>query len=119
MFSKDELLSNIMIYWVTNSATSSARIYFEGRHAGGMFRPTPFPAFEGRVEVPTGCGAFPRQYDRRTVRVTSDTPEARKAAEARYNIVHFTTMPRGGHFPAFEQPALWLDDIRAFLRDRR
>ena len=116
VFSKDELLSNIMIYWVTNSATSSARIYFEGRHTGGMFRPTPFPAFEGRVTVPTGCGAFPRQYDRRTVRVTSDTPEARKAAETRYNIVHFTTMPRGGHFPAFEQPTLWLDDIRAFLK---
>jgi len=33
--------------------------------------------------------------------------------------VHFTTMPRGGHFPAFEQPALWVDDLRAFFRDQR
>ena len=44
---------------------------------------------------------------------------ARKAAEARYNIVHFTTMPHGGHFPAFEQPTLWVDDIRTFFREQR
>ena len=43
------------------------------------------------------------------------SPEARKAAETRYNVVHFTTMQRGGHFPAFEQPKLWVDDIRAFF----
>jgi pimeloyl-ACP methyl ester carboxylesterase len=54
-------------------------------------------------------------------RVLTDLPvdttsaEARKVAEARYNVVHFTTMPRGGHFPAFEQPKLWLGDIRAFF----
>ena len=47
--------------------------------------------------------------------MNTNTVEARKAAEARYNVVHFTTMPRGGHFPAFEQPKLWVDDIRAFF----
>lgn len=66
-----------------------------------------------------GCGAFPSQYDRRGVPVTTNTAEARKGAETRYNVMHFTTMPRGGHFPAFEQPKLWVDDIRAFFHDRR
>jgi pimeloyl-ACP methyl ester carboxylesterase len=112
---KDELLTNIMIYWVTNSGTSSARIYYESRHMLGGLAPTPFPRPEARVSIPTGCGAFPSQYDRRGVPANTNTAEARKAAEARYNVVHFTTMPRGGHFPAFEQPTLWVGDIRAFF----
>lgn len=116
---KDELLTNIMIYWVTNSGASSARIYYESRHMLGGLASTPFPRPEQRVTVPTGCGAFPSQYDRRGTPANTDSAEARKAAETRYNIVHFTTMPRGGHFPAFEQPKLWVDDLRAFFRDRR
>jgi pimeloyl-ACP methyl ester carboxylesterase len=118
-FTKDQLLTNITIYWVTNSGTSSARIYFESRHMLGGLAPTPFPRPEARVAVPTGCGAFPRQYDRRGTPVNTDAPEARAAADARYNVVHFTTMPRGGHFPALEEPTLWTDDIRAFARARR
>jgi pimeloyl-ACP methyl ester carboxylesterase len=114
-FTKDELLTNVMLYWVTNSGASSARIYYESRHMNGNLAPTPFPRPEGRVIVPTGCGAFPSQYDRRGTSVATNSAEARKAAELRYNIVHFTTMPRGGHFPAFEQPKLWLDDIRTFF----
>ena len=85
----------------------------------GGLAPTPFPRPEGRVIVPTGCGAFPSQYDRRGTPIAANTAEARKAAETRYNIVHFTTMSRGGHFPAFEQPKLWVDDIRAFIRTVR
>ena len=42
----------------------------------------------------------------------------RKAAEARYNLVDFKLLPHGGHFPALEQPTLWMDHIRAFLHDR-
>jgi pimeloyl-ACP methyl ester carboxylesterase len=118
VYTKDELLTNIMIYWVTNSGTSSARIYYESRHMAGGLAPTLAPRPEGRVTVPTGCGAFPSQYDRRGT-MTANIAEARKAAETRYNIVHFTTMPRGGHFPAFEQPKLWLDDIRAFVSAAR
>ena len=118
-FTKDELLTNVMIYWVTNSTASSMRIYYEGRHAGGGFRNNPFPPFEGRVAVPTGCGAFPRQYDRRGVPVNTNTAAARQAAETRYNVVHFTTMEHGGHFPALEQPALWTADLRAFLNTVR
>jgi pimeloyl-ACP methyl ester carboxylesterase len=116
---KDELLTTITIYWVTNSGASSARIYYESRHMLGGLAPNPFPRPEGRVTVPTGCGAFPRQYDRRHNPLDTSSAAVRKDAETRYNLVHFTTMPRGGHFPAFEQPALWLDDLRAFLRDRR
>lgn len=119
VFTKDELLTNIMIYWVTNTGTSSARIYYESRHMLGGLAPTPFPRPEGRVSVPTGCGAFPSQYDRRGSPVSTTTASARQDAETRFNIVRFTTMPRGGHFPAFEQPMLWLDDIRAFFRDLR
>jgi pimeloyl-ACP methyl ester carboxylesterase len=115
VFTKDELLTNIMIYWVTNSGASSARIYYESRHMLGGLAPTPFPRPEARVSAPTGCGSFPLQYDRRDAPVDTSSAEARKAAEARYNVVHFTTMAHGGHFPAFEQPKLWVDDIRAFF----
>jgi pimeloyl-ACP methyl ester carboxylesterase len=115
VFTKDELLTNIMIYWVTNSGASSTRIYYESRHMLGGLAPTPFPRPEGRVSAPTGCGSFPLQYDRRETPFDTSSGEARKAAEARYNVVHFTTMPHGGHFPAFEQPKLWVDDIRAFF----
>jgi epoxide hydrolase len=115
VFTKDELLTNIMIYWVTNSGTSSARIYYESRHMLGGLAPTPFPRPDGRVSVPTGCGSFPLQYDRRGNPLDTSSPEARKVAEARYNVVHFTTMPHGGHFPALEQPKLWMDDLRAFF----
>jgi microsomal epoxide hydrolase len=124
VYTKDELLTNIMIYWVTNSGTSSARLYYESRHVDGKLLPTFFSGFlpslpEGRVTVPTGCGAFPRQYDRRGLPVNTDASVARKAAEARYNVVHAAIMPKGGHFPAIEQPQLWLEDIRAFFRDKR
>ena len=80
------------------------------------FGPNPFPRPDGRVSVPTGCGAFPSQYDRRATPANPNLAEARKGAETRYNVVHFTQFPRGGHFPAFEQPAVWVDDIRTFLR---
>jgi microsomal epoxide hydrolase len=115
IYTKDDLLTNVMIYWVTNTGTSSARLYFESRHAGGDLAPTLIARPSARVTVPTGCGAFPAQYDRRGT-VPADAAEARKAAETRFNVVHVTTMPRGGHFPALEQPKLWTDDIRAFVR---
>jgi len=115
VFTKDELLTNIMIYWVTNSGASSTRIYYESRHMLGGLAATPFPRPEGRVSAPTGCGSFPRQYDRRGSPADTISAEARKVAEARYNVAHFTTMPHGGHFPAFEEPKLWVDDIRSFF----
>jgi microsomal epoxide hydrolase len=120
VYSKDDLLTNIMIYWVTNSGASSARLYYETRHVEGRLLPTFFEGFlpklpEGRVAVPTGCGVFPSQYDRRG-QPSADPAAARRSAEARYHVVHFQTMKSGGHFPALEQPSLWLDDLRAFAR---
>jgi epoxide hydrolase len=94
--SRDELLDNVMLYWITGSGASSARLYWES-----------FNNFitDGRVELPTGVAAFPKEILR--------TP--RRWCEAVYNITHWTTMPRGGHFAAFEQPDLFVDDVRAFF----
>jgi epoxide hydrolase len=122
VYTKDELLTNIMFYWVTNSGTSSARLYYESRHVNGQLAPTFFATFmpplsRGRVTVPTGCGAFPSQYDNRGLPINRDPALARKSAETRYNVVHATIAPKGGHFPALEQPQAWMDDIRTFVRN--
>jgi epoxide hydrolase len=94
--SRDELLDNVMLYWITGSGASSARLYWES-----------FNSFitDGRVELPTGVAAFPKEILR--------TP--RRWCEGAYNVTHWTTMPRGGHFAAFEQPELFVDDVRAFF----
>ena len=101
-FSKDELLTTITIYWVTQTATSAARYYYEGRHSES-------PPSTGRIEVPTACAAFPKEF--------RFTP--RRWLEARYNLTRFTIMPSGGHFAASEEPELFVDDVRAFFRDLR
>ena len=102
MFTRDELLTNIMLYWVTETATSSARLYYESRNA-----PTSRPM--GRVEVPTGVAVFPYEL----------FIAPRKWAEASYNLTHWTEMPRGGHFAAMEQPDLLVEDLRTFFRPLR
>jgi epoxide hydrolase len=121
VYSKDDLLTNIMFYWVTNSGTSSARLYYESRHVNGQLSPAFFATFmppvsRGKVIVPTGCGAFPSQWDNRGLPINRDPALARKSAETRYNVVHATIAAKGGHFPALEQPQPWMDDIRAFVR---
>ena len=96
VFSRDEMLDDVMLYWATNSAASSARLYWES-----------FSAFGGgaKVEVPTGVARFPKEI----------LKPPRSWCEAAYNITHWTTMPRGGHFAAFEQPELFVEDVRAFF----
>ena len=96
VLTRDELLDNVMMYWVTASAASSARMYWES-----------FRVFSGlaRVEVPTGVAQFPKEI----------ALAPRHWAEANYNITHWTQMPRGGHFAAFEQPELFVDDVRTFF----
>ena len=101
IFTKDELLTNITLYWVTQTAASSARIYYESRHAA--------PAAPRRIETPTACADFPKEI----------IWSPRRWLEARYNITRWTLMPRGGHFAAFEQPDLLVDDVRAFFRTVR
>ena len=101
-FTKDELLTTITIYWITETATSAARYYYEGRHSST-------PPSTRRVEVPTACAAFPKEF--------RFTP--RLWLEARYNLTRFTIMPSGGHFAASEEPELLVEDLRAFFRTLR
>lgn len=102
IFTKDELLTNISIYWFTETAASSARIYYESRH------PTT-PPVPGRIAAPMACADFPKEI----------IWSPRSWLESRYNIVRWTPMPRGGHFAAMEQPGLLVDDVRAFFRTLR
>jgi epoxide hydrolase len=96
---KDKMLDNIMLYWMTGTAHSAGRLYYEIERGGGF-------APDARVEPPVGIAAFPREVLR----------FPRSWAERRYNIVRWTDMPRGGHFAALEQPDLLVDDVRAFFR---
>jgi pimeloyl-ACP methyl ester carboxylesterase len=97
-FSTDDLLTNLMFYWAPNSVASSAAMYFESRlDPEGRAHPMP--------EVPVGVASFPREITRVT----------RRWAETKYRVVHWTDMPRGGHFAALEQPQLLADDVRAFF----
>jgi pimeloyl-ACP methyl ester carboxylesterase len=100
-FSKDELLTNIMVYWVTETGPSSVRLYYENRMDAGL---------QGRVNVPFACARFPAE-------LFAVVP--RKWIEAQYNVQQFTEMPRGGHFAAMEEPQLLVDDVRKFFRGRR
>ena len=99
-FTKDELLTNITIYWATQTITSSTRIYYESRRA---------PRGTGYIEVPVGCAIFPGEI----------FLPPRAWVEASHNVTRWTEMPEGGHFAALEQPELLTDDVRAFFRDLR
>ena len=102
-FTKDELLTNIMIYWVTGTIGSSVRLYCETRRVGR------FGAAEQYVSAPTGCALFPGELFR----------PPRAWAERHYNVARWTEMPSGGHFAALEEPGLLVDDIREFFRPLR
>lgn len=102
-FTREQLLTNVMLYWVTETAGSSCRLYYEAQHAGQ------FPPDDVRVRVPTGVAVFPREM----VRVP------RAWAEKVYAVERWTVMPRGGHFAAMEEPELFVEDVRAFFRPLR
>jgi microsomal epoxide hydrolase len=99
-FGNDELLTNIMIYWVTNTIGSSAHRYFENAHS--------LPPL-GQIDVPTGVALFPSDV----------LLPPKEWAEKNLNISRWTQMPRGGHFAAMEEPELLAEDIRAFYRQFR
>ena len=102
-FSKDELLTNITLYWVTGAINSSFWPYYARYHA-------PSPIGDGqRIEVPTAYAAFPKEIVR----------PPRSWAERMYNIRRWTVMPAGGHFAALEEPEALAADIRAFFRELR
>ena len=98
-FTKDELLTNISIYWFTNSITSSTRIYYENRNR------TPLKPMEF-INVPTGAAIFPAEI--------YILPRA--WVEEAYDLRHWTVMPKGGHFAALEQPEFYVNDLRDFYR---
>jgi epoxide hydrolase len=100
VLSADEMLDNIMLYWLTNSGASSARLYWES-----------FGSFAaGAVDVPTACSLFPKEI----------FPPSRRWADKRYrNIVYWNELPKGGHFAAFEQPELFVDELRKGFRGMR
>lgn len=103
VLSRDELLDNIMLYWLSNSAASSARLYWESFGK---------PALDdtGPVRLPTGISVFPKEI----------IPAPRQWAEKSFaNITYWNKPAKGGHFAAFEQPEIFADEIRAFFRDHR
>ena len=94
---RDELLDNVMMYWVNRSAASSARLYWESAD---------FLRAVARVDLPTGIASYPKEIIRFPYRW----------CEEHYNIARWSRMTRGGHFAAFEQPELFVEDLRAFFR---
>ena len=103
VYTKDQLLTNIMVYITTKTFNTASWIYYGRREEGGRVLST-----EGRrVEVPTGCALFPKE-------LLAWPP--RSYAERIYNITQWNEMPRGGHFAAMEEPTLLINEIREFSR---
>jgi len=99
--SRDELLDNLMLYWLPATGASSARLYWEsfGNAFGRDAKAT--------VTLPTGCSLFPKEI----------VPTPRAWAEQRYtNIVYWNELNKGGHFAAFEQPDLFINELRSCFR---
>jgi pimeloyl-ACP methyl ester carboxylesterase len=103
VFSRDDLLTNVSLYWFTGTITSSMRLYYEVFKGGrvGFIGP--------RIPVPTGVARFPKEIFR----------FPRSWVNEHYNVTHWTVMPKGGHFAAMEQPDLYVEDVRAFFRGLR
>jgi pimeloyl-ACP methyl ester carboxylesterase len=96
---RDQLLTNVMLYWLTGTARSSADLYYENLHAGSWGQPP--------GTTPTGVAVFAEDY------------AIRRYAERGNNIVHWTEFDRGGHFAAMEAPDLLVGDVRTFFRGVR
>ncbi len=98
--SLDELLDNVMLYWLPGTGASSARLYWES-----FGQPSLDP-----VATPTGCSIFPKEIFRCS----------KRWAEKKFqNLIHWNELERGGHFAAFEQPALYVDELRTCFRQVR
>lgn len=95
---RDRLLTNVMLYWLTGTAGSSGRLYYEGAHSGHWPQPS---------SVPTGVAIF------------AEDIAIRRYAEQSNNIVHWSEFDRGGHFAAMEAPNLLIGDVRKFFRGLR
>ena len=96
---RDQLLTNVMLYWLTRTAGSAAQLYYENMHAG--------PPSQQASATPTGVAVFAGDY------------AIRRYGERGHNIVHWTEFDRGGHFAAMDVPGLLVDDVRTFFRSVR
>ncbi|GHI09970.1 epoxide hydrolase [Streptomyces cellostaticus] len=101
---RDQLLTNVMLYWLTGTAGSSARIYYERAHAAGRGAAPAEPS-----TAPTALAVFPAELQ----------IPLRHRADRTENIVRWTEFDRGGHFAAMEEPDLLVGDVRAFFRQLR
>jgi pimeloyl-ACP methyl ester carboxylesterase len=109
-FSKDELLTQIMIYWATESIGSSFLPYYDFANAGALkWIQEGVKNWIGSSKVPAAFAIFPKDI--------SQPP--REWAQRFFNVQRWTEMPRGGHFAAMEEPAKLAEDIRAWFRQFR
>jgi microsomal epoxide hydrolase len=109
-FTKDELLTNVMIYWVTATIESSFLPYYDFMNSGATtWIVEAFKSWVGSSRVPAAFARFPKDI--------SDPP--REWAERFFNVQRWTEMPSGGHFAAMEEPERLVEDIRTFFRSLR
>jgi epoxide hydrolase len=100
--SRDALLTNVALYWFTGTAGSAARLYYESITSGAV-SPPPI------THIPVGVGDYPQEI----------IVAPRRWVERDNNIIHWSELPRGGHFAAMEEPELFVDDVRSFFRKVR
>ena len=100
VLTRDELLDNVMLYWLPGNAASSARLYWES-----FSKPPMEP-----ISIPVGCSIFPKEIFR----------TSRRWAEKRFSkLIHFNELEKGGHFAAFEQPETFVREVRDCFRKLR
>ncbi len=100
VLTRDELLDNVMLYWLPATGASSARLYWESFNSANM----------DPITIPVGCSIFPKEIFR----------TSRRWAEKRFaNLIHWNEPEKGGHFAAFEQPETFVDEIRTCFRSLR
>jgi pimeloyl-ACP methyl ester carboxylesterase len=104
---KDQVLDDIMLYWLTNSAVSSARIYWENNN-GSLTSSAAVKTME--ISVPVAVTVFPGEIYR--------APKS-WSQRAYRNLIYFNAVDKGGHFAAWEQPELFTEEIRAAFRSLR
>jgi pimeloyl-ACP methyl ester carboxylesterase len=97
VLTRDELLDNVMLYWINGNGASSARLYWESFRGGTRHT----------VTIPSGFGVFPKEI----------VPPVRKWVEPSFtNIIHWNEFDSGGHFAAFEVPEVFVGEVREFFR---
>jgi len=102
-FTRDELLANVTLYWVTQTINSSTRLYYETRKSGRI------GVTQGKIETPTAIAIFPKELYK----------PPRAWAEGSYNLKQWSVFERGGHFAAMEEPEALVGDVRKFFRTLR